>query len=140
MNALRTFNPWQELNDVAERVNRVFGRTPFQLPAGPAVNVVGAEDSLVLTAELPGLDLEKLDISVERDVVTIRGERVGETLGDGESWIRRERPAGQFERVVRLPFEVDGSTAEAVYEQGVLTLTLHRPEEQKPRRISVRRV
>ncbi len=140
MNALRTFNPWQELNDVAEQVNRAFGRTPFQLPAGPAVNVVGGEHSAVLTAELPGLDVEKLDVSVERDVVTIRGERESTTPGEGESWVRRERPVGAFERVVRLPFEVDGNTAEAVYERGVLTLTLHRPEEQKPRRVSVRRV
>lgn len=139
MNSQRTFDPWQELNTVAERVNRVFGGTPFQLPTGPAVNVSGSDDVVVLTAELPGMNADAFDISVERDTVTLRGERGGETLDEGQSWIRRERPSGSFERTIRLPFEVDSASAEAVYEKGILTVRLNRPEEQKPRRVEVRR-
>ena len=107
----------------------------------PPFNVYEADDAVVLTAELPGLDPEKVEVSVRADEVTVSGEwPASETPGDGENaghWLRRERPKGQFSRTVRLPFTppVDGAAAE--FARGVLTLTLNKPAETQPRRVEV---
>lgn len=121
----------------SRQVNRMFRGTPFRLPTHPAVNVSVSEDDVVVSAELPGLDADDLDLTVVRDSVTIRGERKADDLPEGESWLRRERPTGAFERTVTLPFEVDSQSAEATFENGVLRLVLHRPEELKPRKVAV---
>lgn len=133
-------DPLHELDAFSRQLGRFFRGTPFRLPSHPAVNVSVGDDDVVLTAELPGLDPEKLDITVVRNTVTLRGERAEQELANGETWVRRERSHDAFERTVELPFEVDPQSADATYEKGVLRLALTRPEEHKPRKVNVRSV
>ena len=103
----------------------------------PPFNVYEADDAVVLTAELPGLDPEKVEVSVRADEVTVSGEWPASEAPEQGHWLRRERPKGTFSRTVRLPFTppVDGAAAE--FARGVLTLTLNKPAETQPRRVSV---
>ena len=103
----------------------------------PAVNVWQGADSAAVTAELPGVAPEDLDISVKNNVLTISGECKPRAEAEG-GWLRRERPAGRFSRIVQLPFRVDRDRVEARFENGVLQIELHRPEEDKPRRIAIK--
>jgi HSP20 family protein len=102
----------------------------------PAVNLYEADGQLVLTAELPGVREEDLDVSIQANRVTLKGRRSIEHP-EGASAHRRERQGGAFHRTVVLPYEVDAEKAEASYRHGVLMLRLPRPEEQQRRRIPV---
>jgi HSP20 family protein len=104
--------------------------------AFPPVNLFEAEDGYVLTAELPGLRSEEIDVSVHNNRVTLRGERRIE-YPEAVNLHRRERPAGIFRRTVQLPVEVDGDKVEAAYRNGVLMLRIPKAPQHKPRRIDV---
>jgi HSP20 family protein len=140
---LRAWNPWQELNRLRDEFEQVWpmratthnGRKRF-----PLLNGWEGKETFVITAELPGLDLENIDISVKSDSLTISGKREQAPLSEGESKLRQERWSETFERHVEFPFEVDPQKAEATYERGVLTVTLHRPAEQLPKKIAVKTV
>jgi len=93
---------------------------------------------VLVTAELPGVKLEDLDIAVQGDTLTLQGVREPETLEDGERYHRRERPTGRFQRVFQLPYEIEVTKVEATYEAGVLHISLPRAEADKPRKIQVR--
>jgi HSP20 family protein len=93
---------------------------------------------VVVTAELPGVDPSKLEINAMRDTLSIRGERLPEEGGPERSWHRRERGTGRFSRTIELPYAIDAESVEAACRDGVLRITLRRPEEEKPRRIEVR--
>ncbi len=114
------------------------GRPARQAPAYPPVNIWQGPDSAAVTAELPGILPEDIEISIKNSVLTLSGERKLPEGGDDASWLRRERPSGRFSRVVQLPFRVDRDRVEARFENGVLQIELHRPEEDKPRRIEIR--
>jgi HSP20 family protein len=137
----RRWDPWRDFEQLQREMNRLLGQWQ---PRGtrqaefPAVNLWRSQDSVLLTAELPGLDAEKLDLTVSGDQVTLRGTHEAEESHDGDSWQRRERPRGAFVRTISLPFEVDSQSAEASYDKGILTVKLQRPEEQKPRKVAVR--
>jgi HSP20 family protein len=104
----------------------------------PSFVISATDEKLVARAEMPGMKLEDLDISVSGDILTVRGTRVtGETL-EGGWYHRRERRSGNFSRAVRLPAEVDGEQAEASYVAGVLTISLPLRVAAKPKEISVR--
>lgn len=138
----RSWNPFRELSQLQREFNRVvsgMGNPLTSVPQEyPAVNLHTGENSLLLTAEIPGLDPQKLDINVTRDTVTLRGERPAEELTADETYHRRERGAGAFSRTVTLPCEVDPSGTDATYDRGVLKLKLARPEEQKPHKVTVK--
>lgn len=138
----RYWNPWRDLEQLQNEVNRLFPQR--QRPAHPAreefppINVWQAEHSLIITAEVPGLDADELDITVSTESVRIQGKQQQEPLKAGESYYRQERWTEPFTRTIDLPFEVDPQQTDATHENGVLTLTLHRPEEQKPRKVTVK--
>jgi HSP20 family protein len=134
-----TWDPWQELADLQRQMNRLFSsRWPVRREAFPPVNLRAGDDGLVLTAEIPGVNPDELDVTIQRDLVTVRGRREAEPLEDGETYTRRERFTEPFSRTVELPFEVDPQQADAHYAHGVLTLKLSRPAEHKPTRVSVK--
>jgi HSP20 family protein len=118
---------WDNLAAVAPRfaAGRVF----------PAVNVWEEGDTLYAEAEIPGLKSEELDVSVVGNELTIKGQRAG--AADESSYHRRERGAGSFTRVIRLPLEIDAANVEAQLQNGVLLLKLPRHENAKPRKINV---
>lgn len=105
--------------------------------AFPAVNVTSNEDNYFLRAELPGLDAEALDISVDQNTVTIKGQRTNEIEGEGVSFHRRERTSGTFARAITLPSDIDADSVDASYRNGLLTVTVPKAPETKPRQITV---
>lgn len=126
------------------------GRRPFDLISAfpslfeeegfgefPLLNLWAGDEEMEVTAELPGISPEKLDISVSGDVLTIKGEREITTESKDAEWLRRERIAGSFTRSLKLPFHIAADKVRADYSNGVLRLTLPRVEEEKPRRIAV---
>ena len=98
-----------------------------------AVNIQGNEDQFILSALVPGLKAEDLNIQILEDVVTIEGEY----KQDDSEFLMRELPQGSFRRSLRLPSAVDAKKAEAKIEEGVLTLSLPKAESAKPRTIKV---
>lgn len=126
-------SPFRELRRLQEEMDRLT-RTATAPQGFPAINVYAHQDGIVITAELPGVKEDDLDITVHRDTVTLRGERQDQTEGAHH---RRERRSGPFGRTFSLPFQVDPERVEAKLRNGILTLTLHRHEQDKPKRIRV---
>jgi HSP20 family protein len=131
-----------EMNQMQEEFARLFGRvSPFAAAPGgavPLVNVWEDENALYAEADLPDLDPAGLDVFVtEGNQLTIQGERKAPDI-KGASWVRQERPFGQFTRVIALPALVDPERVEAKYEAGVLRLTLPKSEAARPRKIAVK--
>src|SRR4051812_9950906 len=117
----------REMNRLFDDVFNSFGNTPSllrRLPAWPSLEVVQSDQDIRVSAELPGLDEKDVEVLVDDDVLTIRGEKRAET----EDKERRftERTYGRFERVIPLPFAVEEDKAEASFHNGVLTVTLLR--------------
>jgi HSP20 family protein len=146
------FPKWQSLQDIRSEIqrlqgemNRAFGRFDLgdavnALTGGsfPAVNVWETDESLFVEAELPGLDKNDVEIFVTAgNQLSIKGERKEPAATSG-TWHRRERSYGKFGRVVELPYAVDADKVDATFRNGVLTLTLPKAEEAKPRKIRVK--
>ena len=108
-------------------------------PEFPLMNIWGGTDGAVVTAEIPGVAPEELDIAVHQNTVTLRGTRPAEPLADDAVVHRQERTTGTFTRNLILPFRVDGDRAAAKFRNGVLRLDLPRPEADKPHKITVSR-
>jgi HSP20 family protein len=104
----------------------------------PALDVVENDDAYVVKATLPGLKAEDIDISIEDDVLSIKAEHDEEREESEETYLLRERRYGAFHRAVRLPSGVNGDEAVAEMRDGVLTLTLPKREEYKPKQIEVK--
>lgn len=134
-----TLDLLNEVDRMQDQMNRLFqGVSAGSTTASPALNLWANEDALMASAELPGIDTNKLDISVNGDVLTIRGSYPEQQLKEGENWIRQERPEGAFTRSFQLPFRVESDKVDAKYRNGVLYLTLPRAEAEKPKRIAVK--
>ncbi len=146
------FTRWQPLGDVRadmqrlqNEVSRLLGR--FDLGDAvaavtgseyPALTVWEDVDNLYVEAELPGLELDDLEIFVSgSNLLSIQGERKQPDAGSG-TWHRQERGFGKFSRVYELPTEVDADAVQATLKDGVLNTTLPKRAEAKPRRISVK--
>jgi HSP20 family protein len=111
------------------------GRTA---PSYPAINVWTNNEGAVVTAELPGISPDDIDISVVGDTLTLTGYREPEKLQDGERYHRRERNFGKFTRTFQLPFKVEVDKIDAVFEKGILHISLPRAEEEMPKKITVK--
>jgi HSP20 family protein len=120
-------------------LNRMFGTMRFYPPPEfPLLNIWTNPDGAIVAAEVPGVSADDLEISIRRDTVTLRGARKDEPTEDAVV-LRQERVTGPFARNMVLPFRVDAEKASAKFDRGVVTLTLSRPEEDKPHRISISR-
>ena len=98
-----------------------------------------SDQAYTVCASIPGIKPEDLEISVQNNMLTIRGETKSEQEREGDRWHLRERRVGQFQRTIALPNNVDSDQVGAEYNDGVLTLTLPKSEEAKPRRINIQR-
>lgn len=101
------------------------------------LDVSEGDDAYIVRASIPGVKPEELEISVQNNMLTIQGETKSEEEHQDDRWHLRERRFGKFQRSIGLPSNVDPDQIDATYENGVLTLTLPKSEEAKPRRISV---
>lgn len=132
-------NPGLRIGAFRREMDRLFADLDRPRPtAFPAVNILADEDGLTVTAELPGIDPDALEISAFRDSLTIRGELPAPEEQEGLSWHRRERRSGSFSRTIELPYRIDAESVDASCHDGVLRIALQRPEHDKPRRIEVR--
>lgn len=138
----RTPSIWRELDHLQREMNRLFnGYSSSRMriaPSYPAINIWVNEDGQVVSAEMPGVHVEDIDVSVEADTLTIRGTRRPEELPDEVSCHRQERKFGDFSRSIRLPFAVNAEQVEADFKNGVLTLTLPRTPADKPKKITIK--
>ena len=131
-------DPFREMRRIQSEVNRLFSQAGQGGAAGyPAMNVYASQDGVAITAEIPGVAEDDLDITVHRDTLTLKGERRAQ-VEDAKGYHRRERGRGAFARTLQLPFPVDPDTVEASYRNGVLRMSLHRPEDDKPKKISIK--
>ena len=109
----------------------------------PAADVLASEEEVLVHMDVPGLSAEKLEIELENDVLTVRGERPfpygaeGAEADGGYAWQLVERNFGKFERVLRVPTGLDPDAIDATVADGVLTLRIPKPETLKPRRIQI---
>jgi HSP20 family protein len=103
----------------------------------PAMDLTEAEGHFVLKADLPGMSEEDIAIEVQDGTLTISGERKAEHENREQGWHRIERQYGRFSRSLTLPEGVDPEGVNANFEQGVLSVSIPKPEERKPRRISI---
>lgn len=103
----------------------------------PAINVGNTPTSVEIYAFAPGLDASKIDVTVDRGVLSISGERPATPAQDGARSYSRERFSGSFRRAVALPDDVDASQVNASYRDGVLRISIARQAEAQPRRITV---
>jgi HSP20 family protein len=101
------------------------------------VDVLDTSDEVVVKASLPGVKPEDIDISITGQVLTLKGEARDEHEEKAQNWYRRERRQGSFVRQLQLPTEVDSGRAEAVFENGVLRLSIPKAESMKPKSIKV---
>lgn len=143
---LVTYDPFRELRSLQDDVNRLFSSS-FNRSGGndmmrgawnPSVDIFENKDSIVLEAELPGMNPDDVNISIENNVLTLHGERKFEKKDDGDNFHRVERSYGSFTRSFTLPPTVSTENVEAAFDNGVLRLTLAKREEAKPRRIEVK--
>ena len=122
------------LANLQDELDRLFGA---QAVWAPALDVQEDKDNYVFRAELPGLKREDIDVSLQDDVLVISGERKVETVNEGVEVHRQERHHGKFQRALTLPTQVAADKITAQYKDGVLTVTLPKVEEAKPKKIDV---
>ncbi|HEY2769177.1 MAG TPA: Hsp20/alpha crystallin family protein [Solirubrobacteraceae bacterium] len=147
--ALIRWEPVRELNTIQSEMNRLFN-TFFDTPtttngAGnrnfrrwiPAMDLVETEKDFVLRADLPGLSEEDVQIELEDNVLTIKGERKAEHEERKEGYYRVERSSGAFSRSLTLPEGVDAEAVEASFDRGVLEVRIPKPEQRKPRKVAI---
>lgn len=126
------------LNDTLDRLftNSYYNSTPYATSWTPLVDIVENEEAYEIIAEIPGMNKNDIQLSLEDNVLKLSGEKQ-EHFKEGTTCHRHERPAGKFERSFRLPKEVKASEIQAKCENGVLTVKLPKAEEAKPREISI---
>jgi HSP20 family protein len=145
MNIIK-YDPFREMRSLQDEVNRLFASSfsrgdDNELMRGawsPSVDIFENKDQIVLEADLPGMRPEDVDISIENNLLTIRGERRFEKKDEGDNFHRVERSYGSFTRSFTLPPTVSSENANAEFENGLLRLTLAKREEAKPRRIEIK--
>ena len=140
-------NPVRDMFGLRNRMNHIFAdllypinRDEGELSMGrwnPVVDIYDNDDSVVIKAELPGIEKEDIEIDVKDRVLTLKGERSSENEVKDDNYYRRERCFGKFERAFTLPADVDPDKIKADYKDGVLKIDIPKPEEKKPRQITV---
>ncbi|MBN1148348.1 MAG: Hsp20/alpha crystallin family protein [Anaerolineales bacterium] len=133
---------WREMDRLQREMNRLFeDYSPARLrraPGYPAMNVWVSDEGLVVTAEVPGVKPEDIDVNVVGDTLTLSGARKPDELDESSRYHRQERGYGNFTRSIQLPFPVNVSNVEAAFRNGVLNISLPRAEEDKPKKIAVK--
>ncbi len=143
--ALIRWDPYRELSSFTDRYNRAFGSMPArerdeEVGLGawmPPVDIAEDKDRMLVTAELPGFKEDEVQIQMEGNLLTIRGERKFEQEKEGRNYHRVERSYGQFVRSFTLPNNVDRENIRAHFRNGLLEIELPKREDAKPREIKI---
>jgi HSP20 family protein len=129
--------------DIQEEMNRLFNTVRTRdsegsdMVWGPSVDISESEDEIVVVAEVPGMKKEDIHITIQDNVLTLKGEKKREIEEKEENYHRLERSFGSFERSFSLPSIIQAGQVKAGYKDGVLTITLPKAEEAKPKQIDI---
>ncbi len=144
MRTIARWEPFRRATSLQDQVNRLFndvleraGEESSLTAWAPSVDIYETEHELVVKADLPEVDPKDLDIRVENNILTIRGERKFEKKVNEENYLRVERSYGSFARSFTLANTVNSEAIKADYQNGVLTLSIPKREEAKPKQIKV---
>ena len=154
MKTLTRYEPLREMTNFSRAMDRVFDRfmdeSLFDMPTlwqrgngqanGLALDVVEQDDKFVVKASVPGINPEEIEVTFTDGLLTIKGETKEDHEVKEENYHLRERHYGSFMRRIALPTNIDAEKIDAANENGVLTLTLPKAEEVKPRRIEVKKM
>ncbi|MFC1856715.1 Hsp20/alpha crystallin family protein [Thermodesulfobacteriota bacterium] len=147
MMELVRLNPRRNMFSLQSRINRMFDDAVF--PAAkddegvalcswnPVVDIYEDDDNIMIKAELPGIDKKDIEVDVKDRVLTLKGERAYDNEVKEEKYYRRERAFGTFVRSFTLPAHVDSEKIKADFKDGVLHISVPKPEADKPHKISV---
>jgi HSP20 family protein len=143
MNVVK-YDPFRELRSLQDEMTRLFaGVSPSNREEflsgnwAPHMDIFENQDHLVLEADLPGMNRDDIDLSIENNVITLRGERKFDKKTEGDNYHRVERSYGSFTRSFTLPQTVSAEGAQAEFKNGVLRVSLPKREETKARKIEV---
>jgi HSP20 family protein len=140
------YDPFRELRSLQDEMNRIFNTNfPSQFSQedmatgawSPNVDIFESEGEIVLEAELPGMKREDFEVSIENNVITLKGERRFEKNKEGDNYHRVERAYGSFTRSFSLPLSVSTENILAEFKNGILRVTLPKKEDTKARKIEV---
>ena len=144
MSTIARLEPFRGLSTLQDQFNRLFNESFRNHPEesalttwAPAVDIYETPNELVVKADLPDVNEKDIDVRVENNLLTIRGERKFEKSVSEENFLRVERTYGSFSRSFSLPNTVNAESIGAEYKNGVLTVTLPKREESKPRQVKV---
>ena len=146
MNLVR-WTPMRDMFSLSDRMNRMFDG--FFYPTthddesmslwdwNPVVDIYDKDDHIVIKAEIPGVDKKDITIDIKDRVLTLKGERSSANEEKKDNFYRRERTFGKFERSFTLPAEINLEKVKADYKDGVLKIEIPKPEEHKPKQITI---
>ena len=141
------WDPFRNITTLQDRINRLF-EDAFPRAAGededlslsawrPAVDIFETASGVAILVDLPGVNKEDVSVEVKENILTIKGERMATEAVDDSKYYRRERTCGNFQRSFALRGAVAPDTIKASFRNGVLKIELPKPEEEKPRQVSV---
>jgi len=145
--AIVRYNPIRELRTMQEQMNRLLNLSWNHEIAGedikdgiwqPSVDIYETADSIVIKAELPDVEQKDIDVRIEDNTLTLKGERKHDGDVQKENYHRIERYFGSFQRSFSLPATIQQENVSAICDKGVLTITLPKKEETKPKQISIK--
>ena len=133
---------WQEMDQLQREMNRLFdsssrGRV-VSAPSYPAINIWTNDEGMLISAEMPAVHPNDINIDVNADALSISGDRKPDDVAKEAIFHRRERSFGSFSRTIQLPFMVDTNKVEANFRDGVLMISLPRAEADKPKKITIK--
>jgi HSP20 family protein len=145
---MRALMPWTGMTSLRKEMDRIFDRflepawSELELPAmgewAPSVDVSETKDAIIVKAELPGVEQKDIGVTLQDDVLTIKGEKQAEKEEKDKRYHRTERSYGAFYRSMRLPASVDASKVTAAFKDGVVTIALPKAPEAKGTTIPVK--
>ena len=145
--AIIRWDPYRDMVTLREKMNRMFedvfsqrseeGKEMVTSNWAPAVDIFETEKELVLSAEIPGIDEKDIEIKVEDNTLSLKGERKFEKETQEENYHRIERSYGSFYRAFTLPNSIDPEKIQATHENGVLKITMPKREERQPRKVKI---
>lgn len=141
--------PWKSFGEISrlrremdDLFTRIFGETSLSKIGlakwQPVVDISETDTHLVVKAELPGIDVKDVDVSITGDQLTIKGEKQEEKEEKGENRYRSERYYGTYQRVIDLPTRVEEDKTEATFNKGILTITLPKVEKVKRKQVKIK--
>ena len=143
-NQSRDLNPLGEFERLQDEINKLFkldypgSSGLFDRTISPAIDVIEKAESVVVRCDMPGIRKEDLELSLARNVLTLKGEKKSDKKKDKEKSYRNETWSGTFQRTISLPDSVDPEKVNATLQDGVLEITIAKREDVRPRQIDVK--